>query len=249
MLINLAISLFSILKVKSLECVSVINEKCMSRPKIIDLNKNEPVFYPYSIRVNKCSGDCNNINNPMAKLCVPDIVRDMNIKVFSLLARINETRKVVWHETFKCVCRLTSAVCNDRQEWNENNCRCECKEDLINKLVCDKGYMWNPSTCSCKYDRYCEAGQYLDYKNCVYRKKIIDDLIQQCTSIVDMDIKNNTLSKKNDESSSDIYFILFIVFLVLFISFSVRFIYYWHKDNTKNISKKLYDVIYPNTKF
>ena len=249
MLINLAISLFSILKVKSLECVSVINEKCMSRPKIIDLNKNEPVFYPYSIRVNKCSGDCNNINNPMAKLCVPDIVSDMNIKVFNLLARINETRKVVWHETFKCVCRLTSAVCNDRQEWNENNCRCECKEDLINKLVCDKGYMWNPSTCSCKYDRYCEAGQYLDYKNCVCRKKIIDDLIQQCTSIVDMDIKNNTLSKKNDESSSDIYFILFIVFLVLFISFSVGFIYYWHKDNTKNISKKLYDVIYPNTKF
>ena len=57
LLINLAISLFSILKVKTLECVSVINEKCMSRPKIIDLNKNEPVFYPYSIKVNKCSGD------------------------------------------------------------------------------------------------------------------------------------------------------------------------------------------------
>ena len=141
---------------------------------------------------------------------------------------------------FKCVCRLTSAVCNDRQEWND--CRFECKEDLINKLVCDKGYMWNPSTCSCECDRYCETGQYLDYKNCVCRKKIIDDLIEQCTSIADMDIKNNTLSKKNDESSSNIYFILFIVFLV-------GFIYYWRKDNTKNISKKLYDVIYPNTKF
>ena len=41
LLINLSISLFSILKVKTLECVSVSNEKCMSRPKIIDLNKNE----------------------------------------------------------------------------------------------------------------------------------------------------------------------------------------------------------------
>ena len=67
----------------------------MSRPKIIDLSKNEPVFYPYSIKVNKCSRDCNNVNDPMAKLCVPDIVRDMNIKVFNLLARINETRKIV----------------------------------------------------------------------------------------------------------------------------------------------------------
>ena len=246
--INLVISLFSILKVKTLECGSVINEICMSIPKIINLNADEPVFYPLSIKVNKCSGDCNNINDPMAK-CVPDIGRDMNIKVFNLLARIIETRKVVWHETCKCVCRLTSAAYNDRQEWNENKCRCECKEDLINKLVCDKGYMWNPSTCSWECDRYCETGQYLDYKNCAYRIKIIDDFIEQCTSIVDMDIKNNTLSKKNDESSSNIYFILFIVILVLFILFLVGFIYYWRKDNTKNISKKLYDVIYPNTKF
>ena len=64
-----------------------------------------------------------------------------------------------------------------------------------------------------------------------------------------MDIKNNALSKKIDESSSNIYFVLFIVFLLLFILFLVVFIYYWYKDNTTNISKKLYDVIYPNTKF
>ena len=73
----------------------------MSRPKIIDLNKDELVFYPLSIKVNKCSGDCNNISNPMAKLCLPNIVKDMNIKVFKLLARINEIKKIVWHETCK----------------------------------------------------------------------------------------------------------------------------------------------------
>ena len=245
-LIYLAISLLSILKVKTLEWVSVINEKCMSRLKIIYFNENEPVFYPLSIKVNKCSGDCNNINDPMAKLCVPNIVKDMNIKVFNLLARIIETRKIVWHETCKCVCRLTSAICNDRQEWNENKCRCECKKDLVSKLVFDKGYVWNPSTCSCECDRYRETGQYLDYKNCVCRRKIIDDLIKQCTSIVDMDIKNNTLSKKSDESSSNIYFILFIVFLLLFTLSLVVFIYYWCKNN-KAITKKMYDVIYSNT--
>ena len=183
----------------------------------------------------------------MAKLCILNIVKDMNIKVFNLLARINETRKIVWHETWKCVCRLTSAICNDRQEWNENKCRCECNEDLVSKLVCDKGYMWNPSTCSCECDRYCETGQYLDYKNRVYRKKIIDDLIEQCTCIVNMDIKNNTLAKKSDESSSNIYFVLFIVFLVLLILFLVVFIYYWCKDN-KAITKKMYDFIYSNTR-
>ena len=74
-------------------------------------------------------------------------------------------------------------------------------------------------------------------------------MIVQCTSIVDMDIKNNTLSKKSDESSSNIYFVLFIILLVLFMLFLMVFIYYWHKDNTKNIRKILNDVIYPNTKF
>ena len=68
MLISLFINLFNVLKVKTLECVSAINEKCMSRPKIIDLNKNELVFYPLSIKVNKGSGDCNNINDPIGKI-------------------------------------------------------------------------------------------------------------------------------------------------------------------------------------
>ena len=95
MLINLFINLYNVLKVKTLECVSIINEKCILRPKIMNLNKDEPVFFPLSIKINICSGDCNNINDPMAKLCVPDIVKDMNIKVFNLLARINETRKIV----------------------------------------------------------------------------------------------------------------------------------------------------------
>ena len=80
LLINLTISFLNILKVKSLECMSVVNQKCLSRPKIIDINANEPVFYPYSIKANKCSGSCNNINDPFSKLCVPDITKNINSK-------------------------------------------------------------------------------------------------------------------------------------------------------------------------
>ena len=140
-LVSLTVCSFNLFKTKPLECVSIINKKCISRPKIIQTNANELVFYPLSIKVNKCGGDCNTINDPIAKLCVPDIVKDTNIKVFNMLSRINETRKIAWHETCKCICRLTSAICNDKQEWNKNTCRCECKEDLVCKLVCDKGYM------------------------------------------------------------------------------------------------------------
>ena len=66
---------FNLSYVNSLECISMNNQECKARPKIIDVNNNEPVFYPYSIKVSKCSGSWSNINDPYAKLCVPDIVK------------------------------------------------------------------------------------------------------------------------------------------------------------------------------
>ena len=117
------------------------------------------MFYPYSVKVNKCSGSCNNINNPYAKLCVPDIVKNINFKVFNLLSRISKTRHIIWHETCKCICRLSASVCNNRQRWNEDKCRCECREYLIDKGICDKGFVWNPSDCECECDRSCGIGE------------------------------------------------------------------------------------------
>ena len=72
-LINLAIGLFNVLKVNALACVSVVNQKCMPRTKILDVNEGigEALFYPYNVLVNKCSGSCNTLEDPMARLCVP----------------------------------------------------------------------------------------------------------------------------------------------------------------------------------
>ena len=98
----------------------------------MNINSNESLFYPYSILVNKCSGSCNDINNPYAKLCVPDSVKSMNIKVFDQMSRINEARHVSWHESGTYKCRLDASVCNDKQRWNNDKCRCERKK-LIDK--------------------------------------------------------------------------------------------------------------------
>ena len=121
------------------------NQECKARPKVIDINSNEPVFYPYSVKISKCSGACGSIKSLYATLCVPDIVKNINVKVFNLMSRINETRQIIWHETCKCVCRLTKSVCNIRQIWNKDKYRCECKE-LVDKGICGKGF-WNPSNC------------------------------------------------------------------------------------------------------
>ena len=75
--------------VNSLEYVPVNNQECKTRTKIINISNNEPVFYPFSIKkVNKVSGSCNNISNPYAKLCVPYVVKNINVKVFNLIYSI-----------------------------------------------------------------------------------------------------------------------------------------------------------------
>ena len=106
---------FNPLNLNSLEFVSINNSECKIRTKIIDINNNEPTFYPFSISVNKCSGSCNNINDPYAKLRVPNVVKNINVKVFNLMSRSNQTRHIEWHETCKCKCRLKSSVCNNKQ--------------------------------------------------------------------------------------------------------------------------------------
>ena len=172
-LINLAIGLFSIIKTKALECVSITNQECMPRPKILDVNQGvgEALFYPYNVLVNKFSGSYDSLDNPMAKLSVPNIIKRINMKVYNLLMRLNETRNVLWHESCKCVCRLNSSVCNNKQIWNSDTCRCDCNEYFAGIMSCDKGYTWNPSTCARECDMWCKRSQYLDHKNCVCKNK------------------------------------------------------------------------------
>ena len=104
----------------ALNCVSMNNQECKVRPKIMDTNSNNPMFYPFSSKVNKCSGNCNNINDP--KICVPDIVKDLHVRVFNLMSRNNETRHIEWHQTCKYICRLDTIICNCKQQWNEDKC-------------------------------------------------------------------------------------------------------------------------------
>ena len=66
--------------VNSLKCVSMNNQECKIRTEIINLNTNEPMFYLYIIKINKCKGSCNTINDPYAKICVPDEIKKKNSK-------------------------------------------------------------------------------------------------------------------------------------------------------------------------
>ena len=166
-----------------LSCISMNNQPCKARPEIINVNSNNPIFYPFSIKTSKCSGNCNNVNHHYAKICVPDVVKDLNVKVFNLMSRTNEARHIKLHKTCKCQFRLDAIVCKNKQRWNKDKCRCECKE-VIDKGVCDKGYIWNPSNCECECDKSCDISEYLYYKNYKCKERLIDKLFYECTQTV-----------------------------------------------------------------
>ena len=84
--------LSSFTNANSLSCISMNNQVCKTRPQVINVNGDEPVFFRFSNKTSKCSGSCNNINYPYAKICVADVVKNLNIKVFNLMPRTNETR-------------------------------------------------------------------------------------------------------------------------------------------------------------
>ena len=84
----------SLSSVNILECVSINNQKCKIRPKIVNVNSNESVLFPFTIKTSKCSGSCDNINDRYAELCVLDIIKNLNVKVFNLMSSPNETRHI-----------------------------------------------------------------------------------------------------------------------------------------------------------
>ena len=198
-------------------------------------------FIQYNVLVNKCSGSCNTLGDPMAKLCVPNIIKGINMKVYNFLMRLNETRNVLWHESCKCVCRLNSSVCNSKRIWNSDTCRCDCNEDFAGIINCAKGYMWNPSTCACGCDMWCKPGQYLDHKNCVCKNKLVGRIIGECTSVINETMMNNRENEDNDYTITNIFIGLFSVLLFVGIICFYVFAYFKWIKGKKLFLKKYID--------
>ena len=224
-----------------LNCISMKNQECKTLVlQVVNGNGNNPIFHPFSIKISKCSGNWNNNNDPYAKICLPDVIKNLNVKVFNLMLRTNETRFIEWHETCKCICRLDWIICNSKQQWNEDKCRCEYKK-LIDKGICDKGYIWYPSICECECDKTCDIGEYLDYSNCKFRKKI-DKLIDECTETIE-EVTLAKITPENENSyykcmSCKVYIVFMIVVFTIFTGTNIYFVYYnWSliKNNVSGI--------------
>ena len=238
------------MSVTPLKCVSMNNQECKIRPEIVNVNRYEPVFYLFPIKTSKCIGSCDNIIDPYAKMCVRNVAKNLNAKVFNLMSRTNETRHIKWHETCKCKCRLDVSVCNNKQRRNNDKCSCEYKE-LIKKGGCNKGFIWNPSKCEYECDKSCDVGAYLDYKNCKCRKRLVDKLVEECSENIDeVKMVAITLSEHGNlcKCSCTIYVVLIAITFIFNIGISVDFVYYKYMNHNKeNVSR--YDYVYQATNY
>ena len=203
------------------------NTRCKVREVVIN---NKCVVYTYSIKVNKCNGNCNNISNSYSRVCVPNIVKNITVKVFDLMSLKNKTKQIKRHEGGKCVCRLDPIICNNkRQKWNKDKCRCEC---LINKKCGNK--FWNPNSCKCEY-----------------KKKPAHLLTEECEEIIvnkTLSTKENVSIKKYNETvsikenipldSCKPFVPSFILFLSVSIIITRLFVYFYVNLQSK---RKLHD--------
>ena len=132
------------------KCVSLSNQKCMIPPTLINLHpieySQEFHYYPFAVKLGRCFGSCNTLNDLSNKVRIPNKAETLNLSLFNVITGINEFKTLAKHISCECKCKFDGRKCNSDQSWNNDKCWCECQKGH----VCEKGYVWNPSTCICE---------------------------------------------------------------------------------------------------
>ena len=108
--------------------MSLSNEPRMIRSTLIDLNPAELKYYPFMVSLDKCNGSCNAADNVSAEVCVPSQMEGIKVKVFNMIIRINEAKRLIKHVLCECKCKFNCKIWNLNKKWNNDTCQCECKK-------------------------------------------------------------------------------------------------------------------------
>ena len=138
-------------------------------------------------------------------------------------------------------------MCNYKQRWNKNKCRCECKQ-LIDNGVWDKEYAWNPSNCESECNKSCDFSEYLDYKNCKCKKRLVNKLVEEYNETID-EVKLTKITLPENEksyksNSSILYIVLFSIFFTINVGIGAYFVYYKYTNRNKKNVSRYYDYVY-----
>ena len=133
------------------KCVSLTNQNFEIQPTVINLNPNEYSqelhYYPFEVKLDRCLGSNNTLNDLSNKVCVPNKTNDLNIHVFNktndlnihvfnMITGINESEILIKHISCECKCKFDGKKRNSYQKWNNDKCQYERKN--LKKVICAK---------------------------------------------------------------------------------------------------------------
>ena len=129
------------------KCVSLSNQKCKIQPTLINLHPNEYSqelhYYPFAVKLDRCVGSWNTLNDLSNKVCVPNKTEDLNLSMFNMITGINESKILTKHVSSEWKSKFDARKCNSDQKWNNDKCPSECRKHHIS----EKDYIWNTATC------------------------------------------------------------------------------------------------------
>ena len=130
------------------------------------MSSQEFHYYPFAVKLDRCVGSCNTLNDLSNKVYVPNKTEYLNLSVFKMITGINESKTLRKHIWCKYKCKFDETKSKSNQWWNNHKCRCECKKSH----VCEKDYVSNPATCNCENEKYLA--------------NIMDDLMVICDEVI-----------------------------------------------------------------
>ena len=72
------------------------------------------------VNLDRCNGSCNTLDDPSSRIFVSNKAENVNIKVFNMITRVNESKTLTKH--ISCECKFDGRKCNPNQTWNNNKC-------------------------------------------------------------------------------------------------------------------------------
>ena len=108
------------------KCVLLCNQKCMIQPTLINLHPNEYSqefhYYPFAIKIYRCVGSCNTLNDLSNKVCVPNRTEHLNLSIFDMITGENKSKTLTKDISCECKCRFDGRKYNLDQWWNNDKC-------------------------------------------------------------------------------------------------------------------------------
>ena len=201
-------------KPKFLELYFNKQSRVKNKTRVVNVNGDEPVVFPFSIKTSKFSGSCNNINYPCAKICVPDVVKKLNVKVFNLMSRINETRHI------ECKELIDKGVCDKGFIWNPSKCECESDK------ACDVGEYLDYENCKCR------------------KKLVAPLIEECTKTVEEVKLAKITLAENENSykcSSCTVYTVLFWIFFTINVGGIGAYFVYFHWYLKKDVTRVEFD--------